>query len=352
MVVTKQTFIFCSQKLPISIKYSSFLPVRRRLYSSIISYHVTKPKQLVSKYQVLKKSTFCTDDGLQPAYNNKCTPGPGTGSSCNVTSIRQQCAFSSGCLSIHHPNEKSYKFVSADRNRFPVPLKFNQNTDVNTSNLFLDKSNLKFKDIREHCLIVLGQHVRRYSTVVLCSASISCGGAASSLLQGDASLNLDVPRRHKARSKQGKVKKGEKNQDEEDEDEEEEEEEEGDEDSDTEADDEYLQEDNKFSPKFKDVTTHIKSLRVDAVVGAGLNISRSKVEDQFLGSKLRLNGEKLLKKGVKMESGDIADLVVSHVDGNMDVKRVRLVSVDDGKTRKDRIKVKIRAWRGTVTIEE
>jgi RNA-binding protein YlmH len=48
----------------------------------------------------------------------------------------------------------------------------------------------------------------------------------------------------------------------------------------------YQVEDRKFSSSFKDITTHIKSLRVDAVLGAGLNISRRYALFAELGTNL------------------------------------------------------------------
>jgi hypothetical protein len=52
-----------------------------------------------------------------------------------------------------------------------------------------------------------------------------------------------------------------------------------------------------------------------------------------------------------MDPGDNADLVISNVDGKMEVKRVRLISVIGDRTKKDRMRVRIRAWRGVVTID-
>ncbi|XP_074662435.1 uncharacterized protein LOC141914982 [Tubulanus polymorphus] len=125
-----------------------------------------------------------------------------------------------------------------------------------------------------------------------------------------------------------------------------------DEESDSEAEDNFFIEDQSFNSNFKDVTSHVKSVRADAVISNGLNIARNKVEDYFLSSKLLLNGKRLFKKSQQINVGDYVDLV-SEVDenGNKKVKRVRLLSISGDKTMKDKISIRIRAWKTNTVLK-
>uniref|UniRef100_A0A6I8PPH6 Mitochondrial transcription rescue factor 1 n=1 Tax=Ornithorhynchus anatinus TaxID=9258 RepID=A0A6I8PPH6_ORNAN len=77
-------------------------------------------------------------------------------------------------------------------------------------------------------------------------------------------------------------------------------EEEEDEDSPEEGDwseqEDLLDNDPHVTRDYKDLDKVVPSLRYDAILKAGLDIARNKVEDAFYKGELRLNGEKLWKK--------------------------------------------------------
>lgn len=86
----------------------------------------------------------------------------------------------------------------------------------------------------------------------------------------------------------------------------------------------------------------VPSLRVDAVLKKALGISRNKIDLMFYENKIRVNGEKLLKKNTPVNEGDDIDLIKSTYPANPDnliVARVELLSctADD-----DNITIKIR----------
>ncbi|CAH1799081.1 unnamed protein product [Owenia fusiformis] len=102
---------------------------------------------------------------------------------------------------------------------------------------------------------------------------------------------------------------------------------------------------------YRDITAHVKSLRIDSVLAAGLNISKSKIDDFFLQSKLRLNNEKVLKKARKVSEGDELDLIHEYKDDVMKVKRVYIKKILPEKTGGDRFVVKLRTWRTPIETE-
>ncbi|XP_076445110.1 uncharacterized protein LOC143283011 [Babylonia areolata] len=126
--------------------------------------------------------------------------------------------------------------------------------------------------------------------------------------------------------------------------------------SDEESDLEELDDDDYEAPtNFKKMKIHVKSLRVDSVVSSALDIARNRVDEIFYGSRLKLNGEKLLKKSKQMEEGDYVDLIVERSTGDDDrllVKRVKVVSVSPERTSKDRMVVTVKAWKSPFPIED
>ncbi|XP_068608312.1 mitochondrial transcription rescue factor 1 [Brachionichthys hirsutus] len=117
-------------------------------------------------------------------------------------------------------------------------------------------------------------------------------------------------------------------------------EEEEEEDSDDEEVDEHLPKD------YKDFEKHVPSFRYDVIMKAGLDIARNKIEDAFYDNKLRLNGQKLIKKSKTVKVGDTLDMVLSE---NRDTNRVTLMRVIPRKvfgqlTSTDKFKVSMRRW--------
>ncbi|XP_068195574.1 mitochondrial transcription rescue factor 1 isoform X2 [Antennarius striatus] len=125
--------------------------------------------------------------------------------------------------------------------------------------------------------------------------------------------------------------------------------EEEDEDEDDEEDSDYEEEvdENPNLPKnYKDLEKHVPSFRYDVVMKVGLDIGRNKIEDAFYKNKLRLNGQKLIKKSKTVQVGDTLDMVLSE---NQETNRVTLMRVIlrkvlDQLTYTDKYKVKIRRW--------
>lgn len=120
------------------------------------------------------------------------------------------------------------------------------------------------------------------------------------------------------------------------------------------SDQEEEEDDDFGAPKdYKDVTITVASLRADAVLKAGLGISRTKIEDQFYNGKLYLNGQKILKKSTQVAIGDEVDLVMAvHEDNEhmLDVQRVIVKSVKEEKTKRGNSTLKVRRWKN-LTVE-
>uniref|UniRef100_A0A6M2DN83 Mitochondrial transcription rescue factor 1 C-terminal domain-containing protein n=1 Tax=Xenopsylla cheopis TaxID=163159 RepID=A0A6M2DN83_XENCH len=79
-----------------------------------------------------------------------------------------------------------------------------------------------------------------------------------------------------------------------------------DEDSDTDSDEEEYFENERDS---KIVKTKLNSLRADLILKSGLSIARNKIEEHFYQSKIRVNGEKILKKSLQLQVGDEIDVI-------------------------------------------
>ncbi|XP_070189185.1 uncharacterized protein [Littorina saxatilis] len=126
-------------------------------------------------------------------------------------------------------------------------------------------------------------------------------------------------------------------------------------DEDEESDEEELTDDDYEAPlNFKKMKIHLKSLRADSVVSSALDISRNRVDEIFFGSRLRLNGEKLLKKSKQMSEGDYVDVVVerSAEEDKLLVKRVKVISVSSERTNKDKLVVIVKVWKSAFPIED
>ncbi|XP_033844152.1 mitochondrial transcription rescue factor 1 [Periophthalmus magnuspinnatus] len=125
-----------------------------------------------------------------------------------------------------------------------------------------------------------------------------------------------------------------------------EEEEEEDEKDPEESDEEDL-EDPNMSKDYKDLEKNVQSFRFDVVMKAGLDMARNKIEDAFYSNKLRLNGQKLIKKSKTVKVGDTLDLVLSE---NRDTNTVTLMRIVLRKvlaetTSTEKHKVALRRWK-------
>uniref|UniRef100_H3AET3 Mitochondrial transcription rescue factor 1 n=1 Tax=Latimeria chalumnae TaxID=7897 RepID=H3AET3_LATCH len=154
---------------------------------------------------------------------------------------------------------------------------------------------------------------------------------------------LFTPLRHKSRKsfKKDARRKVQKEEDVEDEDEEE--------DNDPEKSDyEDAPEDDPHVPKdYRDLEKAVQSFRYDVVLKAGLDIARNKIEDAFYNNKLRLNGEKLLKKSKTVKVGDALDIIVEE-DKEAEtimVMRVVLKKISEEVTETEKYRVLLRRWK-------
>ncbi|XP_030753202.1 uncharacterized protein C6orf203 homolog [Sitophilus oryzae] len=59
----------------------------------------------------------------------------------------------------------------------------------------------------------------------------------------------------------------------------------------------------------KVINISVTSLRVDGILKSGLGMARNKIETLFYESKIRVNGEKILKKSTMVREGDEIDLI-------------------------------------------
>ncbi|XP_061430701.1 mitochondrial transcription rescue factor 1-like [Lethenteron reissneri] len=61
---------------------------------------------------------------------------------------------------------------------------------------------------------------------------------------------------------------------------------------------------------YKDLDKTVASFRFDLVMKAGLDISNKAIEDAFYANRLRLNGQRLIKKSRTVREGDVLDLLL------------------------------------------
>lgn len=98
----------------------------------------------------------------------------------------------------------------------------------------------------------------------------------------------------------------------------------------------------KSGNDFRDIRTKVSSLRMDAILKAGLGISRNKVQEAFYGSKLRINGQRMLKKGQQLHEGDEIDVIKAPCDLNPNLLNIsRVVILKVGKYDEDSDKVMV-----------
>ncbi|RZB39938.1 hypothetical protein BDFB_007940 [Asbolus verrucosus] len=94
----------------------------------------------------------------------------------------------------------------------------------------------------------------------------------------------------------------------------------------------------------------VKSMRIDGILKSSLGIARNKIETLFYESKIRVNGQKLLKKSELAQEGDEID-IVKGVDVNnsnfLTVARVEILAVSE---KGDNLAVKVRRCK-SLTVE-
>ncbi|KAK7043814.1 hypothetical protein SK128_007264 [Halocaridina rubra] len=99
---------------------------------------------------------------------------------------------------------------------------------------------------------------------------------------------------------------------------------------------------------FIDVRAMVPSVRLDAVLKAGLGMSRNKLDTAFYESKLRVNEAKVLKKSKELEEGDEIDVILGPSSTNPDlinVARVIIMKVGNYSDDSDKLPVKLRRYK-------
>lgn len=121
------------------------------------------------------------------------------------------------------------------------------------------------------------------------------------------------------------------------------------------AEEDILDDDDYDAPShFKKMTIHLKSLRADSLVSSALDISRNNVDEMFYASRLRLNGEKLLKKSKQVSERDFVDVVMERgsEEDQLMVKRVKVIKLSEEKTNKDKTAVTVKVWKSAFSIPD
>ncbi|XP_035685708.1 mitochondrial transcription rescue factor 1-like [Branchiostoma floridae] len=116
-----------------------------------------------------------------------------------------------------------------------------------------------------------------------------------------------------------------------------------------EDDSDYEDVDDSSEPKdYKDITRVVPSVRLDAVLKAGLDTSRHKIEEEFYSNKIRVNGQKVLKKSISLKEGDMVDLIrttQTEQERMMSVSRVVLLKTENRTTQSGNTYVQLRRWK-------
>lgn len=125
-------------------------------------------------------------------------------------------------------------------------------------------------------------------------------------------------------------------------------------DSETEAEAKSDQFEDAISDKStKIMNVSVKSLRTDLLLKAGLGIARNKIETLFYDSKIRVNGQKVIKKGAQVHVGDEIDVIKGPSPNNpnfLTVARVEILSADENEAKEDGFRVKLRRSKA-LTVE-
>ncbi|XP_045108608.1 mitochondrial transcription rescue factor 1-like [Portunus trituberculatus] len=115
------------------------------------------------------------------------------------------------------------------------------------------------------------------------------------------------------------------------------------------TDDEDEDEDMKLETgsDFRELKARVPSLRIDAILKSGLNMSRNKVESAFFDSRIRINGKKLLKKSQQCHMGDEIDVIKAVARDNANnlyVSRVVVMALGHMAEDDEKVTVKLRRY--------
>uniref|UniRef100_L7LW41 Mitochondrial transcription rescue factor 1 C-terminal domain-containing protein n=1 Tax=Rhipicephalus pulchellus TaxID=72859 RepID=L7LW41_RHIPC len=174
-------------------------------------------------------------------------------------------------------------------------------------------------------------------SVVTAARCLATDRSSGMLLRAPPLLTAGtLPYLHPVRSKSKKAKSKATQDEEEEEEEEDDDDEEG----------------ESQEPGDNEKTAYVSSLRIDSIMKAGVNLSKTKVVESFYNGSIRLNGKKVTKKSTQVSVGDEVDhvLVFSAQNPNlMEVDRVTLLATHhDRVTDKGRFPVRLRCQRRLV----
>ncbi|KAG7281259.1 hypothetical protein CRUP_019784, partial [Coryphaenoides rupestris] len=109
---------------------------------------------------------------------------------------------------------------------------------------------------------------------------------------------------------------------------------------DSDSEDEKEEEDPNLPKDYKDLEKFVATYRYDAFFKYGTDMARNKIEDAFYKNKLRLNGQKLLKK---VKVGDTLDL---HDKKTVTLMRVVFKKIlEETDSERDTDRVALRRWK-------
>ncbi|XP_014473066.1 PREDICTED: uncharacterized protein C6orf203 homolog [Dinoponera quadriceps] len=80
----------------------------------------------------------------------------------------------------------------------------------------------------------------------------------------------------------------------------------------------------------KVLTISTQSIRLDTISKVGFSMSRSKIDEAFYASKIRLNGQKIFKKSKELDISDEVDLILHRSLDNSSllvVNRIKILSM-------------------------
>ncbi|XP_076304867.1 uncharacterized protein LOC143222335 [Tachypleus tridentatus] len=119
---------------------------------------------------------------------------------------------------------------------------------------------------------------------------------------------------------------------------------------DDEEEEDNLDDENEAAKDYKDIKANLNSLRLDVVLKHGLGMSRSKVEEVFYESRIRVNGKKMLKKSTQMQVGNEIDWIKgvnSENENFLNISRVIVQRIENrGETEK--MQVVLRRFKNMV----
>jgi len=86
-------------------------------------------------------------------------------------------------------------------------------------------------------------------------------------------------------------------------------------------------------------------MRMDTILKHALGKSRNKIEVAFYESRIRVNGEKVMKKSHTVEVGDEVDLIKGPSPNNPDFLIVSRVEVLSAKLDDDELEIKLKKFK-------